>query len=115
VGVCSDRSSGPPLEHCSRKNHACSTSVFEKELIWSNARNGRTTAKRFDNEELLDPAAEELGRPLHLGAFGKGKRVLNVDAKIANGALDLRVAEQDLHGAQIAGLLIYDGRLGSAQ
>ena len=71
--------------------------------------------KRFDSEELLDPEAEEFRWPLHLGAFGKGKRVLDVDAKITNGALDLCMAEQDLHGAQIAGLLIYDGRLGSAQ
>jgi len=71
-------------------------------------RHGRTIAKRFDNKELLDPAAEELGRPLHLGAFGKGKRVLDVDAKIANGALNLRVAEQDLHGSQIAGGLVDD-------
>jgi hypothetical protein len=55
---------------------------------YSSDRDGRTTAKRFDNEELLDPEAEEFGRPLHLGAFGKSKRVLDVDAKITNGALD---------------------------
>ena len=51
-------------------------------------RHGRTTAKRFDNEELLDLEAEEFGRRLHRGAFGKGKRALNVDAETTNGVLD---------------------------
>jgi hypothetical protein len=32
---------------------------------------------------------------LHLRAFGKGQRILFVDAPIANGTLDLRVAEQE--------------------
>lgn len=52
---------------------------------------------------------------LHLRALSEGERVLYVDAKIANRALDFRVAEQDLHGAQVACLLVDDGRLGSAQ
>jgi hypothetical protein len=52
---------------------------------------------------------------LHLSALGEGERILYVDAQIANGALDLGVAEQDLHSAQVARLLIDDGRLGSAQ
>jgi len=36
---------------------------------------------------------------LHLRPLGKREGVLHVNAQIANGALDLRVAEQDLHGA----------------
>src|SRR5260221_14064692 len=52
---------------------------------------------------------------LHLCAFGEGERILYVDAQIANGTLDLRVAEQDLHGTQVTCLLIDDGCLGSAQ
>lgn len=52
---------------------------------------------------------------LHLRALSEGERVLDVHAQIANGALDLRVAEQDLHSAQVARLLIDNGRLGSAQ
>jgi hypothetical protein len=52
---------------------------------------------------------------LHVRALGEGERVLYVDAQVSYGALDLRVAEQDLHSAQVPGLLIGDGRLGSAQ
>lgn len=52
---------------------------------------------------------------LHLRPVGKREGVLYVNAQIANGALDLRVAEEDLHGAQVACLLINDGRLGSVQ
>jgi hypothetical protein len=52
---------------------------------------------------------------LHLRALSKDERILDVNAQIANGALDLRVAKQDLHGAQIACLLVDDGGLGSAQ
>jgi hypothetical protein len=65
--------------------------------------------------ELLDAKVEELVISLHLPALCEGERVLHVDAQIANGAFDLRVAEQDLHGAQVPRLLIDDGRLGSAQ
>ena len=65
--------------------------------------------------ELLDAKAEELITSLHLRALSEGERVLYVDAQIANGALDLRVAKQDLHSAEIPRLLIDDGRLGSAQ
>ena len=36
---------------------------------------------------------------LHLRALGKREGVLYINAEIANAALDLRVAEQDLHRA----------------
>src|SRR5258708_6201262 len=52
---------------------------------------------------------------LHLCAFGEGERILYIDSQIANSTLDLRVAEQDLHGAQVTCLLIDDGCLGSAR
>jgi hypothetical protein len=39
---------------------------------------------------------------LYLCPFGQGQRVLDVDAQITNGALDLGVAEKDLNGAKIA-------------
>jgi hypothetical protein len=51
--------------------------------------------------ELLDFGIEELGGPLHLRAFSEDKRIY-VDAPIADSAFDLRVAEQNLRGAQIA-------------
>ena len=65
--------------------------------------------------ELLDAQCEEFCGSLYLGAFRKGERVLYVDAEVPNGAFDLRMAEQDLNGAQITCLLVNDGRLGSAQ
>ena len=65
--------------------------------------------------ELLDDKVEELITSLHLRALSEGERIPYVDAQIAYGALDLCVAEQDLHSAQVPCLPIYDGRLGSAQ
>ena len=65
--------------------------------------------------ELLDVGVEEPGRSLNLRALSKGERILYVDAQVANGALNLRVPEQDLHGAQVSRLLVDDGGLGSAQ
>jgi hypothetical protein len=38
-------------------------------------------------------------RTLHLHALGQGESVFYVNAQIANGALNLRVAKQDLHGS----------------
>ena len=52
---------------------------------------------------------------LHLGALGKYEGVLHINAQIADGALDLCVAQQDLYSAQVASLLVDDGRLRSAQ
>jgi hypothetical protein len=52
---------------------------------------------------------------LHLRAFSKCERILDVDPQVPNGALDLRVAEQDLHGAQAARQLVNDRGLGSSQ
>jgi hypothetical protein len=51
---------------------------------------------------------------LHLRALSEGQRVFYVDAEIANGAFDFRMAEQDLYSALVSGLFLDDGRLGSA-
>ena len=48
---------------------------------------------------------------LYLRALRESERILDVNAQIANGALDLRVTKQDLHGAQVARLLVDDRRL----
>ena len=50
-----------------------------------------------------------------LSVLGKRKRIFDVDAKIADGVLDLDVAKQDLHGSQVAGRLVDQGCLGAAQ
>ena len=44
-----------------------------------------------------------------------GERIVDLDPEIANGALQLGVAEQQLHGSQVAGLSINLSRLRSAQ
>ncbi len=36
---------------------------------------------------------------LHLRALSEGERILDVDAEVADCALDLRMAEQNLQGA----------------
>ena len=51
---------------------------------------------------------------LYLRAFSERERILDVDAQVPNGALDFRVAEQDLHSAQVARLLVDDRGLGSS-
>ena len=47
--------------------------------------------------------------------FGDGKGVINLNAKIPHGALDLGVAEQQLHGTEVAGSAVDQCRLGSSQ
>lgn len=47
--------------------------------------------------------------------FRDAQSVFKLDAKIANGAVDLRVAEQELHRAKIPRLSIDLSRLGASQ
>jgi len=74
---------------------------------------GRLAASMAQNSSTL--WGRGVHQLLHLRALGEGECILYVDAQIANGALDLRVAEQDLHSAQVTCLLIDDGCLRSAQ
>ena len=50
-----------------------------------------------------------------LGVFGKGKRVLHVDSKIAHRILDLAMTEKDLDCSQIAGRPVDDRCLRSPE
>ena len=52
---------------------------------------------------------------LHLRALSQSEGILDIDAEVADRALDLRVAEQNLHGAQVSCLLVDDGRFCSAE
>ena len=54
-------------------------------------------------------------RHLHFRAFSGRERILDVDTQVPNGALDFRVAKQDLHCTQVARLLVDDRGLGSSQ
>jgi hypothetical protein len=49
---------------------------------------------------------------LHFRALSQSERILDINAEIANGALNLRMTEKDLDSAQVAGLLIDYGSLG---
>ena len=42
-------------------------------------------------------------------------RIIDLDPKAANSALDLRMSEQQLHSAKVAGSTVDQHRLGSAQ
>jgi hypothetical protein len=42
--------------------------------------------------------------------FRYGKGIIDLDAKVPDGAFDLCVPEQELHGAQIAGTPVDQGR-----
>jgi hypothetical protein len=43
--------------------------------------------------------------------FRYGKGIIDLDAEVPDGAFDLGVSEQELHGAQIAGTPVDQGRL----
>ncbi len=52
--------------------------------------------------------------PLHFGLLRQLQGVLYLDAKVANRALELRVAQQELHSAQVFGPPINQRRLRAA-
>ena len=52
---------------------------------------------------------------LHVDLLGYGQSIINLDTKIANRALNFRMAEQQLDGPQIAGTAIDQGGLGPTQ
>jgi hypothetical protein len=47
---------------------------------------------------------------LHLRALGQREGILDINAKVADRALNLRMAKQNLHGAQVSRLLVDDRR-----
>ena len=59
---------------------------------------------------MVDEPSAERARlpPSNLGALGEGKGILDLDAEVTDRRLDLRVPEQDLHGSQVACLLVDD-------
>jgi hypothetical protein len=60
-------------------------------------------------ERLLCP--EEEPKASDFGPLGKRDGIVDVDAKVAHGVLDVGMAEQDLHRAQITGRLVDQRRL----
>ena len=71
-------------------------------------RHGRRT------ESLAGFPACAKGKPaqaLYLRTFGKVERVFYINAEVANCALDLRVAKQNLNSAQVSRRLVDDRRL----
>jgi hypothetical protein len=55
----------------------------------------------YRGPELLDADVYNFIGSLDLSAFGEGECIMDVDVEIVNAAFDLRVAEYDVHGAQI--------------
>jgi hypothetical protein len=51
----------------------------------------------------------------HLRALSESEGILDTDAEVADRALDLRMAEQDLNGAKVTRLLVNDRRLRPAE
>jgi hypothetical protein len=70
-------------------------------------------AVAIGDTELLE--APVLGGLLIVISLSEGEGIIYIDAEIPNGALDLCMAEKYLDGAQVARLLVDDGRLSSAQ
>ena len=54
------------------------------------------------------------GAELHLYLLPQLQGVLHLDAKVTNRALELRMAQQELHGAQVLGPPVDQRRLGAA-
>ena len=53
-----------------------------------------------------------IGR-LHVDLLSERKRVVDLDAEVSNGALELGVTEQKLHGPQVAGAAVDPRCLGT--
>ena len=47
---------------------------------------------------------------LDINLFGDGKGIIDINAQVANHALDFRVSAKQLYGAQIARLLVDESR-----
>ena len=47
-----------------------------------------------------------------LDLLGYGEGIIDIDAQVSNGALDLGVAEQELNGSKVPGSSVDHGRLG---
>lgn len=50
----------------------------------------------------------------HLSLLGHLQRIVDFDAEVSDRALDLAVAKQELHGSQILGAPVDQGRFGAA-
>ena len=57
------------------------------------------------NESALPPKSD-------VDLFCYRERVVDLDAEISNGALDLSMSQKELHGSQVAGSAVDQGRLG---
>jgi hypothetical protein len=55
---------------------------------------------------LTSPRVPGLVSGSDLGPLGQCQGILDLDTEVENGRLDLGVSEQDLHGSQVAGLLV---------
>jgi hypothetical protein len=76
---------------------------------WRQWKVKRTVGGRVGQRCLLCP------NDSHINLFGHFECVIDLDAKVSRGALDLGMAEQQLNRPQVAGSAIDQRGLGSAQ
>ena len=81
-------------------NSDSQTQDYER-LDWGSFRDTQTTA-----HEPTILAQTSRSPSLQFNLLGDGNRVVNLDAEIAHGALQLAVPEQQLNRTQIAGLAV---------
>ena len=98
------------LLHC-RSSHVGPDRKLTRRLWISGSRGRPDGRRRFRAERgwLLCP------NDSHVSLFGHLKRVVDLNAEVARGALDLGVSEQELHSAQVAGSPVDQRDFGPAQ
>src|SRR5215472_917419 len=110
----SSRASAPPT---SKRQRPCSTNWMRScLLIWPHHLVGVNVRLWHKGE------AEGGAKPLRLcpcssdvNLFCCGKGIIDLNAQIPDGALDLCMSQQQLHGAQVAGSTVDERRLGASK
>ena len=81
-----------------RADRAAGCRLLSSVAVRSNGNCGRRAA----GSAGFLPWGTEAGQLLNFCAFGEAECILGINAKITDCAFDLRLAEQDLNGAQLA-------------
>ena len=71
--------------------------------------------RQLERSEQVCPSVGSRVTPVtsDLSAFGQFQSVFDINAEVADGTLDLRMAEKDLYRAQVGRRLLDDQRLGA--
>ena len=66
----------------------------------------QTSANSTKLPKLVGQSTSALPGNSDINLFCYGQGVINLDAEVSDGAFDLGVAEQELHGSEVAGSAI---------